>query len=317
MVMRSDEDQPQPPRDTRKKKVPVRGILLLTVAVAAALAAAMLLTRYMEARVAAARVPTTRIVVAAVDIPVATPIQADWLQAIDWPVSSRPDGAVSDPAAVVNQVAVVPINRGEPVLPARLAVGGKRSGLATILEEGMRAVAVKVDDVIGVAGFIHPGDRVDVIVTMQPRQESPYVSKVVLQNVKVLAVGKDLEHRGKDAREAVPVTVATLMVTSDQSERLALSADRGHILLSLRGLADDALADTRGVTPPRLLLTDPEPTRVEPAVAVASPPPRPRPPRREVVPIPPAPAPERRQVVEILRGDLYEKRDFEPQEKHR
>src|SRR5512144_894862 len=109
MMIRSDDPQPQAPKDRRKRKIPVRGIVFLTVAVAAALAAAVLLTKYMDARVAAARVPTTKIVVADVDIPVATPIKAEWLKAIDWPATARPEGAVSDPAAIVNQVATVPI----------------------------------------------------------------------------------------------------------------------------------------------------------------------------------------------------------------
>jgi pilus assembly protein CpaB len=312
MMIRSEDPQPQAPKDRRKRKIPVRGIIFLTVAIVAALAAAVLLTKYMDARVAAARVPTTKIVVADIDIPVATPIKSEWLKAVDWPATARPEGAVSDPAAVVNQVAVVPITRGEPVLPAKLAVGGAaRSGLATLVPEGMRAVAVKVDDVVGVAGFIHPGDRVDVLVTMQPRNDAPFVSKIVLQNIKVLAVGKDIEHRGKDAREAVPVTVATLMVTSEESERLALSTDKGHILLALRGLGDEVFADTRGITPPVLLLTSaPEPPK-PPAVAAGQGRARVR---REVARND-EPPPKEKQTIEILRGDLFEKRSFEAQEK--
>ncbi len=314
MVIRSDDPLTQTPKERRRRKVPLRGIVFLTIALAAALSAAVLLTRYMDARVAAARVPTTKIVVADVDIPVATPIKAEWLKAIDWPAAARPDGAVSDPAAIVSQVAVVPIGRGEPVLPTKLAAGGSaRSGLATLVPEGMRAVAVKVDDVVGVAGFIHPGDRVDVLVTMQPTQSSPFVSKVVLQNIKVLAVGKDIELRGKDAQEAHPVTVATLMVTSEESERLALSTDKGHILLALRGIGDEELADTRGVTPPVLLLTStPEPAKAEP---IAAAPARARV-RREVVRNPPPAPVANKQEVEILRGDLFEKRSFDKQEKH-
>ena len=106
---------------------------------------------------------------------------------------------------------------------------------------GEEAVAVRVDDVVGVAGFLHPGDRVDVIVTMQPRDGASYASKIVLQSVKVLAVGQHLELRGKEAEKANPVTVATLMVTGDDSERLALAAayERGDFsriyLLDLSG----------------------------------------------------------------------------------
>jgi pilus assembly protein CpaB len=314
MMIRSEDSQPQLPKERRKRKIPVRGIIFLTVAVVAALAAAVLLTRYMDARVAAARVPTSKIVVAGIDIPVATPIKAEWLKAVDWPAASRPEGAVSDPATIVNQVAIVPITRGEPVFPSKLAVGGAaRSGLATLVPEGMRAVAVKVDDVIGVAGFIHPGDHVDVLVTMAPRQDGVFVSKIVLQNIKVLAVGKDIELRGKDGREAVPVTVATLMVTSEESERLALSTDKGRILLALRGLGDEAFAETRGITPPVLMLTSaPEPATPDKPLATAPS----RRARRELArSVTPAPEAKEKQTIEILRGDLFEKRSFDAQER--
>jgi pilus assembly protein CpaB len=313
MAIRSEDSQSQLPKDGRKRKGAVRGIVFLSVALVAAVGAALLLTRYMDARVAAVRVPTTKIVVAKVDVPVATPIQLEWVEAVDWPASARPNGAVSDPKLVVGQVALVPISRGEAVLPAKLVVAGARSGLATLVPEGMRGVAVKVDDVIGVAGFVHPGDRVDVIATMKAHDDGPFVSKIVLQNIAVLAVGKDLEHKGKDAKEAKPVTVATLMVTSEESERLALSAEKGKILLALRGLGDEELAETRGITPPVLMLTAaPEPPKPEVAAAKS----RPRP-RREVTArqhaAPEEPKPN--QVVEILRGDLFEKRSFEAQER--
>lgn len=317
MALRTEDPQPQPTKEARKRRGAIRGVAFIALALVAAAGVALLLTRYMEARVRAARVPTTKIVVAKADIPVADPIKPEWLDAIDWPAASRPEGAVADPKLLVGQVATVPIARGEAVLPSKLVVAGARSGLATIVPDGMRAVAVKVDDVVGVAGFIRPGDHVDVIVTMRPRDEAPFVSKIVLQNVRVLAVGKDIELKGKEAKEAKVVTVATLMVTSDESERLALSTDKGHILLSLRGMGDEEYADTRGITPPALLQPSsapaPEPVRPESRVAAAK---RPRPqraapPRPEV----PAAAARDRQVVEILRGDLFEKRAFGAEEK--
>jgi pilus assembly protein CpaB len=313
MLNRSDDPQSQAAKDARRRKIPVRGLALLVVAIAAAVGAALLLTRYMDARVAAARVPTIKIVVAAIDIPVAVPIEPDWLKTVEWPAAARPEGAVSDVASVVKQAAIVPIHQGEAVLSSKLVVAGARSGLVTLVPPGMRAVAVKVDDVIGVAGFVHPGDRVDVIVTMKPRDDGPFASKIVLQNIRVLSVGKDLELRGKDAKEAKPVTVATLMVTGEDSERLALSADKGHILLALRGLGDEELADTRGVTPPVLMATGaPEP----PKAVAASERPRTRPRPRELErPPPPAAAQARdKQVVEVIRGDLFEKRAFEARE---
>jgi pilus assembly protein CpaB len=318
MAIRTDDPAAQTPKDGRKRKAPVRGIALLLLALFAALGAALLLTRYMDARVAAARVPTTKIVVAAVDIPVAEPIQRDWLKAVDWPAAARPEGAAADPAAIAGRVAMVPIARGEAVLPSKLVMAGPRSGLATIVPEGMRALAVKVDEVVGVAGFVHPGDHVDVIVTMKPRDDgsTPYVSRIVLQNVQVLAVGKDIELRGKEAKEAKPVTVATLLVSSEESERLALSTDRGHILLALRGIGDEELSDTRGITPPVMLLTSaPEPPKPPPAVATRVRTRREIPARQQPPPPVAAKPPREKQMVEVIRGDLYERRAFETQER--
>jgi pilus assembly protein CpaB len=213
-------------------------------------------------------------------------------------------------------VAIVPITRGEPVLRAKLVVAGARSGLATIVPEGMRAVAVRVDEVVGVAGFVRPGDRVDVLVTMRPRDDGPFVSRVVLQNVQVLAVGKDIDVKEKEGKEAKPVTVATLLVTSDESERLALSADRGHILFALRGFGDQDVAQTPGITPPVMMLSSPPEPQKPPPPAVAA---RARTRREVAKPQPPAAAPvpaaakENKQVIEVIRGDLYEKRAFQTQ----
>lgn len=308
------EDQ-TPAGTKRKRRSATWGVLFIVVALLAAMGAAGLLTRYMDARVAAARVPTSQVVVAQVDIPVATPIKAEWLSVVAWPASARPEGAVADPTPVVGQVALVPITRGEAVLPTKLAAAGTRSGLATLLPSGMRAVAVRVDDVVGVAGFLHPGDRVDVIVTMQPRDGAPNTSKIVLQSVKVLAVGQHLELRGKDAEKPNPVTVATLMVTGDESERLALAASKGQILLTLRALGDEELVETRGVTPPALFASASAP---EPAPQhVAAPAPS-KSRKTHAKPAVATPAPQKeKQVVEILRGDLYEKRNFEAQGNNR
>jgi pilus assembly protein CpaB len=309
--MGSEGQQASLTKDRRRRRNAALGIALIAVAVVAAVAAASLLTRYMDRRISEARVPTEKVAVARVDIPVAIPITAEWVELVDWPSAARPAGAVSDLAAVVGRVAIVPIGKGEAVLPGKLVDAGARRGLATLLEPGSRAVAVRVDDVVGVAGFLHPGDRVDVIVTMKPRDEAPFVSKIILQDVKVLAVGKDLAQRTKDAEKATPATVATVMVSPEESERLALAATKGQLLLALRGIGDDEQLVTTGIVPAVLLaaaLPAPAPAVVVRA-AVTRHAPRPAP-----VVAPPAPPPEKR-VVEILRGDLYEKRDFAPKEK--
>lgn len=314
MAIRPDEPSSAGVRDKHKRRNATWGLAFIVIALVAAAGAALLLTRYMDSRVAAARVPTSEVVVAQVDIPVATPIKPEWLSVVAWPAAARPEGAAAEPSTLVGQVALVPITRGEAVLPSKLAAAGARSGLATLLPGGMRAAAVRVDDVVGVAGFVHPGDRVDVIVTMQPREGAPQTSKIVLQNIKVLAVGQHLQLQGKEAEKPNPVTVATLQVTGDESERLALASTTGRILLTLRPLGDEEVVETRGVTPPVLYASLYPPEPILPASAQATSKPRPR-----VTPKPATPEPPKKekQVVEILRGDLYEKRNFDAQESRR
>jgi pilus assembly protein CpaB len=295
-------------KDARTRRSAVRAVVFLAVAALCAVGTAVVFTRYMDARTAALRVPTDRVVVAAVDIPVASPIQAEWLTVIDWPRLSRPAGAQEDPAPLVGKVAHTPITKGEAVLVSKLASTHGQGGLAALLPAGTRAVSVRVDDVVGVAGFVHPGDHVDVVVTIQPRNDGPFTSKVILQNVKVLAVGQDLEHRGREAERAAPVTVATLQVSPEESEALALAATRGKLLLALRSASDTGVAATRGIAPTALLAATEAPAAPAPARAPARP--------RTRTAVAAAPASQRpSQVVEILRGDLFEKRDFDRAEK--
>jgi pilus assembly protein CpaB len=298
----------------------LRAAIFLAFALVAAVATALVLTRYLEARTAAARVPTVKVVVAALDVPLATALRSEALKVVDWPAASRPERAASDPAPLVGRVAITPILKGEPILEAKLASSEAGNGLAALLPEGMRAVAVRVDDVVGVAGFLHPSDNVDVIVTMKPRDdgESPTVSKIILQNIRVLAVGKEVTHAERNVEKTIAATVATLMVDSEQSERLALASTKGKILLSLRSRLDLADVESDGITPPVLLAGAPVVTRV---AAEAKPPPPARAASRSrrsaqprVVTVPPAA--EANQVVEVIRGDLFEKRDFQ-KEAHR
>lgn len=294
--MRTDGDLPSPPPRTPRRRL-VTAAALLLVAVGAAVAAAALLTRYMDARAASARVATARVVVARADIPVATSIQRDWLAVVDWPTASGLEGTEADPVRLVDRVAIVPIGRGEPVLAAKLAGPGARGGLATLVLDGMRAVAVRVDDVVGVAGFVHPGDRVDVIVTMAPGNQEPPSSRVILQNVKVLAVGKDVQHKGKETERSLAATVATLMVTPHDSERLALASSKGKLLLTLRGDGDQTVEVTPGARPAELLAHSGDARRAPGRAARAA----------SAGRAPHAPG---KDTVEIIRGNLFEKRNF-------
>ncbi len=301
------------------RRAGVRAAVFLVLAVVAAGATAIFFTRYLDARTAAVRVPTVKVVVAATDIPMATALREEVLKVVDWPTASRPDGAPSDPRQVAGRVALTTLLKGEPVLEPKLASTTAGSGLAALLPVGMRALAVRVDDVVGVAGFIHPGDHVDVLVTMKPSDGSgvPPVSKIILQGIRVLAVGKDVADVSTGRDKALPATVATLMVDSAQSEKLALAATKGSILLALRSRMDVEEVDTAGMVPPTLLAGVPleKPNAARPAPPPAAKPAR-RPSRRTAVaeakPAAPPPAPAAdHHVVEILRGDLYEKRDFD------
>ena len=291
-------------------KARVRALALLLIAGLAALGVAVLLTQYLDKRIAAVRVPTQKVVVAATDLHVATMLQLDHLSEVDWPLTSLPDGTFGSASELAGKVVNAGITKGEPILHSKITSGEAGKGaLSVMLPVGMRAVAVRVDDVVGVAGFIHPGDHVDVIVTMRPtdRGEAPYTSKIILQNIKVLAVGKEVESGGRDPMKPVSATVATLMVSSEQAEQLALSAAKGQLLLALRSAVDAEVVETSGAAPqvlfgwkaaPPPAPTQPEPRRkVRTAVARANRPPE-QPPRES-------------KVVEILRGDLFEKRDFD------
>src|SRR5512137_1103677 len=231
--------------DRKTRRAAVRAALFLGLAVVAAVGSAVLLTRYMEARTAAARVPTRAVMVAAVDLPVGTELRAEHLRPVDWPVSSAPEGAFAEAAALEGKVVSVRMVKGEPVLLVKLA--GSGGGLSALLPPGMRAAAVRVDDVVGVAGFLHPGDTVDVIATIRHEGTNNTSSKVILQRIKVLAVGKELDQRSRSTDKVVPATVATLMVDAEESERLALAATQGKILLTLRSGADVDVVATRGV----------------------------------------------------------------------
>jgi pilus assembly protein CpaB len=284
----------------------LRLLVFVAISLVAAIGSALLLTRYMEARTAEARLPTRPVVIAAVDLPVGAELRPENLAVVAWPAASVPAGAFEDPKELEGKAVASRIYRAEPLLAAKL-VGG--NGLSALLPAGMRAVAVRVDDVVGVAGFVQPGDSVDVIVTIRADGGMVISSKVILQAVRVLAVGKELDTRAKGDK-VVPATVATLMVDAAQSEWLALAAAQGKILLTLRSATDTDVVATKGITPSGLL------ARGEGAAPTPAPLP---PPRRAIRAQRPAPAPPpsvavvekpKGDVVEILRGDVYEKRNF-------
>ncbi|HEX3694217.1 MAG TPA: Flp pilus assembly protein CpaB [Polyangia bacterium] len=281
-------------------------------ALVAGISVAALLKSYVDSH-SAAGPAMSAVVVATMDLPLATTLQPEHLKVMAWPSGARPEGTFGDPKELVGRVLVAKMFRSEAFLDTKLADRAAGSGLAALIPESMRAAAVRVDDVVGVAGFIHPEDRVDVIVTMRPEQGGETASKVILQNVRVLAVGKEIEVDDQKRNKVLPVTVATLLVTTDQSEALALASAQGKLLLTLRGQADKTEPATAGIAPTALMGTarprpsEPAKTKSDerPIARVA------RPAVHVAVAPPPAPASARGEVVEILRGDRFEQRKFD------
>jgi pilus assembly protein CpaB len=209
--------------------------------VVAWLGVATLIARYREWREAGPAAPTTRIVVASQGLSLATRIRLEQVRLADWPVADVPPGAFHDVAEVAGRILTSPVPEGLPVVSGKLSHPDVSNGLFIPIPPNMRAIAVRVDDKIGVAGFLHPDDRVDVIVTVHPSKPSDVepISKMIVENVKVLAVGKDLEV-SEAALTQVSFMVATLLVTPEQSEKITLAANEGRIDLLLRDWADRA-----------------------------------------------------------------------------
>src|SRR5438105_1021380 len=184
-----------PGRRAGARRSGTRALGFWVVALIAGGTAAALLRWYVERSAQPVAAPLAKIVVAAMDLPIATTLRAEHMKLADWPEGVQPPGAVRTPADLVGRVVIAKVVQGEPILTSKLASKDAGRGLAALIPEGMRAQAVRVDEVVGVAGFVHPDDHVDVIATLNSRgsTSSESTSKVILQNVNVLAVGQDLD----------------------------------------------------------------------------------------------------------------------------
>jgi pilus assembly protein CpaB len=187
------------------------------------------------------------VVVAAVDMNWGTKLSKEMLKTVPFLKESLPAGYLVDPEALVGRVVISALKEREPVLETRLApVDVTIGGVSAVIKPGMRAVAVKGDKVIGISGFIQPGNRVDILVTMRDPDTNNEITKMVLSNVLVLATGTEIE----DSRDGKPrpVDVYTLEVDPDQAERLALAAAEGKLQFALRNMQDTETVLTKGAT---------------------------------------------------------------------
>src|SRR5438093_5424692 len=238
-------------------------------------------------------IPTKPVLVAASDLDIGTELGRGDARVIDWPANAVPAETFSDPKDVIGRGIVLPIIQNEPILPMKLASKDGGTGLPPAIPPGLRAVSVRVNEVIGVAGYVLPGTRVDVLCTISPSgKQDDMTSKVVLTNVQVLAAGTKIE-RDTDKGKPVAVSVVTLLVDPQESERLTLAATEGKIQLPLRNPLDKTMPETHGIRPAALFGFG-APTRTAVArsrVASASP------------SAPVVAAPPELPTVEIIRGD--------------
>lgn len=187
-----------------------------------------------------------KVVVAVSPISVGQKITPDQVKLEDRPKGTLPEGTVTDITKVVDRVSLAEVTIGEALLSSRLAPEGSAAGLSAVIPPGMRAMTVKVDEVIGVAGFVSPGAYVDVVATvMGSGIENDSTSRIILQQVKVLASGKQIEN-GKEGGP-VEVKTVTLQVTPEQAEALALASTAGKLQLVMRNSVDENEVKTTGV----------------------------------------------------------------------
>jgi pilus assembly protein CpaB len=193
------------------------------------------------------QVPTQPVVVASNDLALGTELKADDLKVLNFPQGQAPEGSFTRVNDVVGRGLVSPIVKGEPVLPTKLASKEAGSGLPPVIPEGMRAVSVRVNEVIGVAGYVLPGNRVDILATASPTdQHADTTTKLILSNVQVITAGTRME-QDQEKGKPMQVTVVTLLVFPEQAERLALASTEGKIQLALRNPLDQGAPETPGI----------------------------------------------------------------------
>ncbi len=252
------------------------GNILLLAILIGALSAAWVYRylRSQQAAIEAARSATTTatvdVIVANATIPIGSRIEANQLKIVRWPAGNEPEGTFHTPEAVVGQIARTTIERNEALIQSQLV--NQQAGLLPLLiTDGMRGMSVKVDSVTGVSGFITPSSRVDVLVSGTPEGggggSGEQMSKVVLQNIKVLATGTSIEHLDN---KPVEVPTVTLLVSPEDAEKLTLATRQEPVRLALRNFQDEEQVHTAGVTTRALFGQERRPPPPPPAAPVVA-----------------------------------------------
>lgn len=285
--------------------------LVATFAIAFLIAGAAGLLVLKKLKQTARASATSNVVVAVRDLEIGTKLAATDLKTTEWAAGSTPQGAATNVENAIGRAVLYPMFRDEIVLEAKLAPVGSGAGMPAVIPEGMRAVSIRVDDVVAVAGFVGPGTKVDVLLTGNPGAAlggaSESLTKTILENVQVLAAGQKIQPDAQGRAEKV--NVVTLLCSPGDAAKVTLAGSEGRIQLVLRNPADKQLADTNkmALVHRRSLYSDgavkpPAPPVRRPApkpVAVVVPPPPPPPPTP-----PPAPT---TASIEMLRGERISK----------
>jgi pilus assembly protein CpaB len=274
-----------------------RGILMLFIAMIAGLAAVILAARWIQNQGG----EKGSIAVANVDIELGGRISPEMIRMAEWPEGSKPAGSFNDPAKLQGRVVLVSIQRGEPLTDGRLAPIGTKGGLSAVVPEGKRAMTVRVNDVVGVAGFALPGTYVDVMVNTQDEggqrgDRDHSISKIVLERILVLAVAQEAD---RDSTKPKVVNAVTLELTPKDAEFLDLARSVGTLSLVLRNQTDPKSVVVGGGATKSELLGLP---KAEP-IKVAASAPTPAPAVRRPAPLVAAALPvTSRNCVEVIRG---------------
>jgi pilus assembly protein CpaB len=262
---------------------------MLAAALASGGLAALLAMRYLQQKATplAAQPIRSNMVVAARALPVGTVITEQHVKTIEWTGGALPLGYIGNAQEVVGRGLMSDLQENEPILEAKLAPKGAGGGLPIIINEGMRGLTMRVNEVSGVAGFVTPNTRVDVLLTMEDRNSAGEPStRIIMQDMRVLAAGQSLQPDKEGKPQPVPVV--TFLVSPQQAETLALASQQGSIQLALRNQLDTMEVKTSGTRRSALMRGPGGPAR----------------PRRAVTRGPePAPQPEA-QVVEVYRGGV-------------
>ena len=208
-----------------------RALIMLGISILVAAITVIFASRWLNEQ---GNLATTRVVVAKAEIQPGTPLTADLVTVADWPRESKPKGAYESVAQLKDRVVSTGLASGEPVLENKLAPVGSKGGLSAVITPGKRALTVKVNEIVGVAGFTLPGNYVDIMVNTQDDGGNP-ISKIVLEKILVLAVAQEAE---RDPTKPKVVNAVTLELSPEEAEKLDLARNLGSLSLVLRNQLD-------------------------------------------------------------------------------